>query len=555
MYLDQDGKCAYTLERIDLSLLLNDPTAYEIDHIIPISISLDDSYNNKVLVTHTANQVKGNLTPVMAFRQNKFKNVNFEAYKANVLHLKSNRKDLRKKCEYLLYEKDINKYEEMKAFINRNLVDTSYANRVILNSLQSFFKSNSIDTKVFTVRGAITHQFRTKIKLDKERDLNFAHHGIDALIIASLMKQKTIQKTLNTFNIENGMILIHDTGEVIEIMEDDEYFDNQYISFIQKLYQLDNVNKTWSPSIDSDLKCHFSWKVDKKVNRQIADETIYSTRITSEGEKVVKKYKNIYDAKWCVLANDIMNNKYQKRYLMYLHDPQTFNKLIEIVQHYYEEFKSDSKKIKTKEDNIEFLVNPLYEYAQEHGKVTKYSKKNNGPEINCLKYFDGNLGNCIDITPKYTNEHTHPKGKRVVLQQISPYRTDFYQEKNGAYKFVTVRYCNIKYTQKTGKHIIDKEWYQSQLEKKKISTDAKFLFSMHHNELLEITEKTGTNLYKYTATNNDGKNVIEVKPIYYYEKKQIMKTIGKNTSNLRKMATNPVGDLFEIKEEILKFEF
>ena len=60
LYQEQDGKTAYSLEPIDLKLLIDDPNAYEVDHIIPISISLDDSITNKVLVTHRENQEKRN---------------------------------------------------------------------------------------------------------------------------------------------------------------------------------------------------------------------------------------------------------------------------------------------------------------------------------------------------------------------------------------------------------------------------------------------------------------------------------------------------------------
>lgn len=552
LYIDQDCKCAYTLEKIDLMLLLRDPTAYEVDHIIPISVSLDDSYNNKVLVTHKANQEKGNLTPVMAFRQNRLNSIDYASYKSNVLSLRSRRMISNKKCDYLLFEKDINKYEVMKSFINRNLVDTSYANRVILNACQNYFKSHSIPTKVFTVKGAATHQFRKRIKLDKDRDENFAHHGIDALIIASLIQQKTIHKVLNSIQLENGMITMEDTGEVIDILNDKEYFDDQYISLIQHLYKLDESNKEWNPFDDTKLTCQFSWKIDKKTNRQISDETIYSTRITEDGEKLVKKYKNIYDAKWYVLANDIMNDTYQNKYLMYLHDPQTFEKMIQIVHSYYDEFKSNTKMIGMKKGKIDFKFNPFYEYYQQHGKVTKYAKKNNGPEIDCLKYFDGKLGNHIDISHKYiANENNK---KRVVLQQISPYRTDFYLDE-GIYKFVTVRYCNIRYNKQEDKHIIDETWYQTQLKKKKISDQATFLFSMHRNECLELTSDKEVNLYRYTATNSDETNVIELKSIHCYDENRIKITIGKKIKCIKKYRTDAIGNLYEVKKEQLKLEF
>ena len=73
LYEQQEGKSAYTLEPLDLNRVIKDPKYTEIDHIIPISISLDDSQNNKVLALHSENQVKGNLTPFMAYAANKFR--------------------------------------------------------------------------------------------------------------------------------------------------------------------------------------------------------------------------------------------------------------------------------------------------------------------------------------------------------------------------------------------------------------------------------------------------------------------------------------------------
>ena len=67
LYLQQDCKTAYTQQDIDLHTLIFDDKAYEIDHIIPISVSLDDSLSNKILASRLENQQKGNLTPMMAY--------------------------------------------------------------------------------------------------------------------------------------------------------------------------------------------------------------------------------------------------------------------------------------------------------------------------------------------------------------------------------------------------------------------------------------------------------------------------------------------------------
>lgn len=555
LYIEQDGKCLYSGESLDLNLIVNDPTAYEIDHILPISASLDDSMNNKVLVSHKANQEKGNLTPIMAFRKHKFSKNTLAAYKSHVLSLKYNKKISSKKAEYLLYEKDLTQFSNMSEFINRNLVDTSYACRVVLNTLNDYFRQNQIDTKVHTIRGKATSSFRTRIGLKKDRNEDYSHHAIDALIVASLKKQNVINDILSKYELRD----VYDdlTGEIN--LNDNEYFDSKYIAFISQIKNL-NVTK-------------FSHKIDTKPNRSIADETIYSTRMVEGDEKVVKKYKNIYDSKFVALADDILNNDYKNKYLMAMNDPQTFEIIVQFVEHWYEIFKDDSKKVgmkkKANKDIICCKTNPLSDYKEEFGLLKKYSKKGNGPAIVQMKYLDGVLGNHLSITHNYQT-----KNKSVVLLQISPYRTDYYLTKEGLYKFVTIRYKDIKYVVKKKKYVIDKEWYLSEKKRKDIPEDAEFIASFHRDELIGITKMAKekkiyfdenrdenefhdgitAEILKFIATNNDKRNIIEVKPIYKYESKRLKPTISKKIVKIIKYSTDVLGNLYEVKDSVLKLE-
>lgn len=558
LYLDQDCKCAYSQKELSLDLILNDPTAYEIDHIIPISVSLDDSFNNKVLVTQKANQDKGNLVPAVAIKRGKINGMTSEKYEAYVLGLKKTGKISSKKAEYLLFEKDINRYDTMKNFINRNLVDTSYANRVVFNTLNDYFKQNEISTVVHTIRGSATSAFRKRIQLNKSRDEDYGHHAIDALIVASLKKLSLIDKMLQKFKYNE--IYDETTGEIIKPQEDSAYFDPKYIEFISKLK---NVKVT-----------KYSHKIDTKPNRSVADETIYSTRIVDDAEMVVKKYKDIYDPKFAALTNDILNNKYIDKYLMAKHDPQTFKILIDIVNDYYATWKDD-KKVFTVKNSGEIELkgkNPLSVFKEEHGFIRKYSKKGNGPFITQMKYFDGKLGNHIDISHKYET-----KNKHVVLLQISPYRTDFYKNENGQYKFLTVRYKDVRWSDLKQCYVISKEWYEKEKQNKKISEKDQFCFSIHRDELIGIVKEKGEKLIypnnyygqyymdehdgvhyeilKFTATNNDETNKIEVKPINKYDKTQKMISITKKMIVIDKFSTDVLGNVYKVENSVLKLEF
>lgn len=134
LYTEQNCKTAYALMPIDLDLLISDPTAFEVDHIIPISISYDDSFSNKVLVTRWENQIKGNLTPLQAHKNHKFGEYSdLASYIANVNDLrKMNGLRYEKKKNLLLSDEDLTKFDTQKKFIARNIVDTAYAERVVL---------------------------------------------------------------------------------------------------------------------------------------------------------------------------------------------------------------------------------------------------------------------------------------------------------------------------------------------------------------------------------------------------------------------------------------
>ena len=159
---EQDMKCAYSGKSVSLTQVYEN--MLEVDHIIPRSLSFDNSRNNKVAVLVSENQKKGQRTPFQYLNSGAGA-ITYADYKAMVL--KNNSYSARKKAN-LLYEEAPEK--ELRGFINRNLVDTRYACREVLNMLQNYFNANEINTKVKVVNGSFTFDFRKKAKLDKDRD-------------------------------------------------------------------------------------------------------------------------------------------------------------------------------------------------------------------------------------------------------------------------------------------------------------------------------------------------------------------------------------------------
>lgn len=573
LYLQQDGKSAYTLQPLDLDRVIKDATYTEIDHIIPISISLDDSQNNKALILRSENQMKGNLTPFMAYQAGKLEGCTYDKYKAVVL---ANKQLPYKKKMNLLNEKDITKIEVRKDFINRNLVDTRYACRVVLNTLSKYFKDNGLDTKVHVVNGRLTDLFRKKIQLDKDRSQDFLHHAIDALIVASIKKLNLLNEYL--LGHEFKEIYNEETGE-IHIPNDSAVFDEKYIRYILDLKMIYQESNQYYYHLLDKKDMHvkpikISHKINTKANRQIANETIYSTRNRDGIDYLVEKIPDIYDpkSKRCKdLVESILNNDDQK-YLMARNDPQTFSIVREIIQNHYSMYQQDEKIYGMKNGKIELKgENPLTKYKEEHGVIKKYSKKDNGPAIISMKYESEKLGNHLPISQNYDS-----KNKKVILKQLSPYRTDFYRCKDGKFRIVTIYYINVKYDKVKDKFFISKKWYEDEMKKKKIKQTDEFLFSLHRDELIGIVQEEGKLLYydastegkgekqysdgkqaqiwKFTATNNDKKNKIEIKPIFTYCKKQLMPSIA-SVVDLKKFSTDVLGNLYENKQNVLKLEF
>ncbi|WP_261676359.1 type II CRISPR RNA-guided endonuclease Cas9 [Staphylococcus sp. HMSC055C03] len=342
----QEGKCLYSLEPIPLEDLLNNPYHYEVDHIIPRSVSFDNSFNNKVLVKQEENSKKGNRTPFQYLSSSDAK-ISYEIFKKHILNLsKGKGRVSKKKKEYLLEERDINRFSVQKDFINRNLVDTRYATRELMNLLRSYFRVNDLDVKVKSINGGFTSFLRKKWKFKKERNQGYKHHAEDALVIANADFIFKEWKKLDTTNkvMENQTVEEQQAENMPGIETDDEYKE---IFVIPRQIQ----------SIKDFKDYKYSHRVDKKPNRELVNDTLYSTRKDDKGNTlIINNIKGLYDK-----DNDKLKNLIKKspeKLLMYHHDPQTYQKLKTIMEQYSNE------------------KNPLYKYHEETGNyLTKYSKK------------------------------------------------------------------------------------------------------------------------------------------------------------------------------------
>lgn len=535
LWNEQDGICLYSGKTIAIPDLLNDPSQFEIDHVIPKSISFDDSRTNKVLVYNTENQKKKNTTPYMYLNDDSRK-WSFHEYMSYVLDLKEKKLITRSKVEKLLYREDITKVEVLKGFISRNINDTRYASRVVLNSLQGYFRAKGIDTKVKVIRGSFTHQMRQSLMLDKNREETYAHHAVDAMLISySQMGYEAYHKMLSEFidfeenKVTNLELWKEKMGD--KKLYDELMYQEKWIAIRGKILAAEKKVKFWH-------------RVDKKANRGLCNQTIRGTRNIEK--KIMKINKlDIYSQNGYKTFENMLAKGKEKDFLMYRNDEKTWCDLIKV----YEAYKS--------------AKNAFAEYEKETGDyLRKYAKNHKGPRVINLKYLDGEVGSCIDISHKYGYEKN---SRKVILESLKPYRSDvYYDQKNEKYYIVGVKYSDCKFS--GGKYVIDAETYQRLLvaegvifENQSMEDLSKleivYQFSLYKNDYIEY-EKNGEVFKERFLSRTMPKklNYIETKPIERSEfEKRHWVGLAKATS-IKKIRTDILGNRYYAKNEKFSLE-
>ncbi|MFA7292640.1 MAG: type II CRISPR RNA-guided endonuclease Cas9 [Rhodocyclaceae bacterium] len=180
LYREQQGKCAYSIEAIDLNRLL-EPGYVEVDHALPYSRSFDDSKNNKALVLAKENRDKGNRTPY-EYLDGKNDSPRWLAFKTFVETNKTYRLAKRSR----LLRKDYGE-KEAGEFRERNLNDTRYICRFFKNYVEQHLAlaEGSEVKRCVVVSGQLTAFLRARWGLLKVRSDSDRHHALDAAVVAA----------------------------------------------------------------------------------------------------------------------------------------------------------------------------------------------------------------------------------------------------------------------------------------------------------------------------------------------------------------------------------
>ena len=527
-YYKQQGICPYCGKPISIDEMVNNPFAYEIDHIIPISISFDDSQANKVVVHNGCNRDKSNMTPFVYLKSVKHNNWDYEIYKKYVKDLRENKFINDKQRDLMLFEEDITKEKVVQGFINRNLNDTRYASRVVLNEFQNFFKDKNVKVKV--INGSITSQMRKHtLVLEKDRDLDFKHHAVDAMICC--YTELSLGKYANEYvNLETGEIINKEKMLELASEEKANYLSESGYSTRRKIERFYD-----------DIK--ISHKIDTKINRGVSNQTIYSTREVN-GETYIVGTVDLYDDK---LIDKI--KKSPDSFLMSKHDPKTWDQLLSIIKMYEGEKNEKGK-----------LVNPFVKYKENFGPIKKYSKNGNGPVIKNLKYLDKKLGNHIDISHNYKDSKN-----KVVLLSLKPYRSDIYFDKNqNRFNMVPIKYNDFKFVK--GKYVLPIEKYEELLKREGLLKENQhfselelngheFRFSLYKNNVIRYGSEENIEFFRFLSKSHANKNTFEVKFLDKKTTKQTYRRLKKDTTIFEKYNVDILGNMNKVENEKLKLEF
>ena len=207
LWEEQDGICPYSLKPISIDRLFE--IGYtDIDHIVPYSISFDDTYNNKVLVLSSENRQKGNRLPMQYLSEDK----------KDSFYLWVDNSNLRSRKKKNLLKETITD-DDLSGFKKRNLQDTQYISRFLLNYLKKYLQlaPNTKDRKntIVAVNGATTAYVRKRWGISKIRENGDVHHAVDAVVIACITQ--AMIKRISEYSKYHENEYINNNGEYFDI--------------------------------------------------------------------------------------------------------------------------------------------------------------------------------------------------------------------------------------------------------------------------------------------------------------------------------------------------
>ncbi len=440
LWKEQGERCIYSGYPIEAEKLFL-PGYYEIDHIIPYSISFDDTYNNKVLVIARENRNKGNRLPLQYISDKD----NFRVRVINTIKNKSKRDKLLK--EYL-------SEDDMSAMKDRNLTDTQFITTFVYNYIRTnllFDENYQGNKKITAVNGKVTSYMRKRWGINKIRENGDLHHCIDAAVVAC---------------ITDGMIR--------RITNYSQWLENRYLN-IDSAYMKTKFPPPWDLFRDElDIRTSANPQqllTDKPLpNYRDVDissiKPVFVSRMTKKKltgaahKATIKGYREIDGEMKTVSKTPLKNLKLDKNN--------------EIAGYYNED--SDRLLYNLLRDKL-IAAGGNGEKAFPEGFVYKPTPKGGvAPKVRTVKIFE-KASLVVPVNKDAENGGVAGNGDMV--------RIDLYKVEGDGYYFVPVYVSDLVKDELPCKASVRAKSYDNWKEMK----EEDFLYSIYPNDLLKITHK------------------------------------------------------------------
>ena len=368
LWKECDGFCPYTGKRIPPELLLSDESPIDVEHIIPLSRSLDDSFANKTLCWAEENrEVKRNQTPFECYSEK-------PQWREILDRVRQFKGDMRQaKLKRFLQEKIDD--EPSKRMLN----DTRYISRLATKYLGALYgtvdgyEPSATDEKgtprIQVSTGGATAWLREEWGFPKKNRDDLRHHAVDALIVALIgpKEVQTLSKAAQAASAERERqrATRNQAESTTSERGSQRYFKSSEIappSTANGEAFLDVVART----VDRIVVSH---RVDRKLSGSLHDETNYGAE-ASEGRRKIRKPLEKFS------ANDVDN----------IVDP----KIRRLVREKWEENGGDPKK---------FASNPPFMTARDGRRIpikkARYWKTNTTVAVGRFK-LEKQVGRALD---------------------------------------------------------------------------------------------------------------------------------------------------------------
>lgn len=519
LYEEFDGLCPYCNNQITLKYLINGSD--EIEHILPRSDSFDDSFDNRTVSCANCNKNKNNQTPLEFLKGNEKESF--------IERIKSNKNISEFKKENFLFAGDISKYRTR--FFNRNLRDTAYATKEMINQINIFnlyLESKNKDEKIKTLStpGQITHSIRKRYDLEKDRDTDIPyHHAIDASILALLPTTKIGSKVVMFQNDNKFFLNENNKDKMTEIGLELKYYDTSEgkIEYDNYIADFKNINDTSNIFM-------YSPEVKKEPNKGLFNANMYKVI------KIDDKYYKIDQ------INDIYNlSDSDKKLLPKLFDDAKNETLLCKLQHkeFYEKLKNIYIKYSDSKNS------PFEDYQREINNLSKEDKfdylkhglkmSENAPSVKRLRYYTP-ISEPYLIDKKSINKKD---GTYLAFDSLAQAGIEvYYNETKNCFAFVPIpSVCyNLKTRKVNREHKLYKRYKELNLKDYKV----KYIVTLYNGNTIEVLKKDNTIIKGVVSNYHKTHDNIVLKNGSYFTKSDLefsiidYNPIGKSQKRLTK---------------------